>query len=498
MEDFDIDKLLQDENSDQIWKLYSKAKDSLPYKSRMENLTWRMMYLNSHKPKNLDPSAEEFDYIAHIKKMGQDHNNTFVDFNHEVDNGKFFEKDVEMEDFNNDFFDNLHNPMNLNNHEALTSSYKNSLPVSHSNSAITSLSHSNSITSINMNAPSPITVRPIHSRSNSSHSTSQSGQIFPKFNRTYSTPKSNLTSNLKSKLTPTFDHPTTSTTSSATIPTSYQFNDFDFESNNDFDFEIHSHKNSVVNLNELNSPYTNTSSSLPTHFNSPLFDENSYFDNFKNLERPKNKRSKTNIKKKSHSPEMIEEEKKKDKKNSNNNIMDGNVSCTNCHTKTTPLWRRNADGQPLCNACGLFLKLHGVVRPLSLKTDVIKKRQRGTNSSKKITVKDGDDLNPTNLVMDKKSPKKRRPVNIPTGDSPSSKPVNSLGSIPTSVPNSLSNSTNSFGLGINGTPISTPSSVTGMNVKREEELHAIHELDDSLLNSEYLQEDNLDWLSMAL
>lgn len=51
--------------------------------------------------------------------------------------------------------------------------------------------------------------------------------------------------------------------------------------------------------------------------------------------------------------------------------------CANCFTQTTPLWRRNPEGQPLCNACGLFLKLHGVVRPLSLKTDVIKKRNRG-------------------------------------------------------------------------------------------------------------------------
>lgn len=52
------------------------------------------------------------------------------------------------------------------------------------------------------------------------------------------------------------------------------------------------------------------------------------------------------------------------------------ISCTNCGTQTTPLWRRNAAGDPLCNACGLFLKLHGVVRPLSLKTEVIKKRNR--------------------------------------------------------------------------------------------------------------------------
>ncbi|KAF5533531.1 nitrogen regulatory areA [Fusarium napiforme] len=65
------------------------------------------------------------------------------------------------------------------------------------------------------------------------------------------------------------------------------------------------------------------------------------------------------------------------------NGNDGNAptTCTNCFTQTTPLWRRNPEGQPLCNACGLFLKLHGVVRPLSLKTDVIKKRNRGSGTN---------------------------------------------------------------------------------------------------------------------
>lgn len=57
------------------------------------------------------------------------------------------------------------------------------------------------------------------------------------------------------------------------------------------------------------------------------------------------------------------------------------TTCTNCFTQTTPLWRRNPEGHPLCNACGLFLKLHGVVRPLSLKTDVIKKRNRGSGNN---------------------------------------------------------------------------------------------------------------------
>ena len=66
-------------------------------------------------------------------------------------------------------------------------------------------------------------------------------------------------------------------------------------------------------------------------------------------------------------------------KNGENNGIP--TTCTNCFTQTTPLWRRNPEGHPLCNACGLFLKLHGVVRPLSLKTDVIKKRNRGSGTS---------------------------------------------------------------------------------------------------------------------
>ncbi|KAG7192015.1 uncharacterized protein KQ657_002623 [Scheffersomyces spartinae] len=69
------------------------------------------------------------------------------------------------------------------------------------------------------------------------------------------------------------------------------------------------------------------------------------------------------------------------KKSASPDSTNANIQCTNCHTRTTPLWRRNPKGEPLCNACGLFLKLHGVVRPLSLKTDVIKKRQRGQGTS---------------------------------------------------------------------------------------------------------------------
>lgn len=90
------------------------------------------------------------------------------------------------------------------------------------------------------------------------------------------------------------------------------------------------------------------------------------------------------------------------------------TTCTNCCTQTTPLWRRNPEGHPLCNACGLFLKLHGVVRPLSLKTDVIKKRNRGsgnqipvgassTRSAKKASRKNSIALTPSTTPTSGKS-----------------------------------------------------------------------------------------------
>ncbi|XP_059087717.1 transcription factor GATA-4-like isoform X3 [Tigriopus californicus] len=52
------------------------------------------------------------------------------------------------------------------------------------------------------------------------------------------------------------------------------------------------------------------------------------------------------------------------------------LCCTNCGTTTTTLWRRNNDGEPVCNACGLYFKLHGVNRPLAMRKDGIQTRKR--------------------------------------------------------------------------------------------------------------------------
>lgn len=110
------------------------------------------------------------------------------------------------------------------------------------------------------------------------------------------------------------------------------------------------------------------------------------------------------------------------------------TTCTNCFTQTTPLWRRNPEGHPLCNACGLFLKLHGVVRPLSLKTDVIKKRNRGSGNSAPV----GSASTRSSKKSSRKNSIAQTPVTTPTSgkaslDSESPKSTGSVGAGATSA-----------------------------------------------------------------
>ncbi|KAL2886120.1 GATA factor SREP [Ceratocystis lukuohia] len=52
------------------------------------------------------------------------------------------------------------------------------------------------------------------------------------------------------------------------------------------------------------------------------------------------------------------------------------IACQNCSTTITPLWRRDEAGRAICNACGLYYKLHGSHRPVTMKKAVIKRRKR--------------------------------------------------------------------------------------------------------------------------
>ncbi|XP_066471075.1 erythroid transcription factor [Tiliqua scincoides] len=58
------------------------------------------------------------------------------------------------------------------------------------------------------------------------------------------------------------------------------------------------------------------------------------------------------------------------------------TQCSNCQTTTTTLWRRNVNGEPVCNACGLYFKLHNVNRPLAMRKDGIQTRNRKVSSAK--------------------------------------------------------------------------------------------------------------------
>ncbi|XP_077400179.1 transcription factor GATA-3 isoform X4 [Vanacampus margaritifer] len=82
------------------------------------------------------------------------------------------------------------------------------------------------------------------------------------------------------------------------------------------------------------------------------------------------------------------------------------TSCANCQTTTTTLWRRNANGDPVCNACGLYFKLHNINRPLTMKKEGIQTRNRKMSSKSKKSKKslqDGGMDDFSKSLMDKSS-----------------------------------------------------------------------------------------------
>ncbi|KAJ7208943.1 hypothetical protein GGX14DRAFT_453666 [Mycena pura] len=50
--------------------------------------------------------------------------------------------------------------------------------------------------------------------------------------------------------------------------------------------------------------------------------------------------------------------------------------CSHCLTRQTSVWRRSKTGQQVCNACGVYARLRGKERPLSLRRNKIKPRTK--------------------------------------------------------------------------------------------------------------------------
>ncbi|KAJ8663256.1 hypothetical protein O0I10_000494 [Lichtheimia ornata] len=61
---------------------------------------------------------------------------------------------------------------------------------------------------------------------------------------------------------------------------------------------------------------------------------------------------------------------------SSSNANNSGVECANCHQTQTPLWRKNDRGEPVCNACGLYSRLHHRDRPIEMRKTKIQRRRR--------------------------------------------------------------------------------------------------------------------------
>ena len=57
-------------------------------------------------------------------------------------------------------------------------------------------------------------------------------------------------------------------------------------------------------------------------------------------------------------------------------VIGPDIRCSNCSTSVTSLWRKSVSGSVVCNACGLYYKIHGQNRPRHLRKDVVRGRRR--------------------------------------------------------------------------------------------------------------------------
>ncbi|KAF9564559.1 putative electron transfer flavoprotein subunit [Mortierella alpina] len=52
------------------------------------------------------------------------------------------------------------------------------------------------------------------------------------------------------------------------------------------------------------------------------------------------------------------------------------IECANCGQTQTPLWRKDVKGRSICNACGLYARLHHRDRPVTMRKTKIARRKR--------------------------------------------------------------------------------------------------------------------------
>ncbi|CAI2179355.1 2898_t:CDS:2 [Funneliformis geosporum] len=89
--------------------------------------------------------------------------------------------------------------------------------------------------------------------------------------------------------------------------------------------------------------------------------------------------STVNARPSANAPSSTSENSRPKKSHSN-----GEQQCFNCGVTSTPLWRRSANDELLCNACGLYLKLHKMARPKTMKPHIVRKDARDDEASQPV------------------------------------------------------------------------------------------------------------------
>jgi len=101
----------------------------------------------------------------------------------------------------------------------------------------------------------------------------------------------------------------------------------------------------------------------------------------------------------------------------------GEMVCTVCQTRTSPLWRRGDKGEVLCNACGLYHKHHKKPRPISLANS-------SARSSRRTNHQNNENKNQNQRYQNIYPNVMNRPnfPNFPTAIAPALTKVNATGS----------------------------------------------------------------------
>ncbi|KAF9578289.1 putative electron transfer flavoprotein subunit [Lunasporangiospora selenospora] len=95
------------------------------------------------------------------------------------------------------------------------------------------------------------------------------------------------------------------------------------------------------------------------------------------------------------------------------------IECANCGQTQTPLWRKDAKGQSICNACGLYARLHQRDRPVAMrKTKIARRKRDWTAAAEKL-----EKLAQANAALENNTPSLS--VTATTAPAPKKKPESS-------------------------------------------------------------------------